>query len=282
MTLDFAGEYREAMKCHSMGTSMYEPSFVSVMQPGSCGYLDKLGCWQPMFSLSDANALQTAGIVMPEKAIPMPAIHIGTPKPLHANTTKSTEHHFELEPPLAAATGVPATCSMWWDFTSRYGLGAVLACPSGLRKEGYFEGPDWARWARDNASAIIKHRPKVKDHNIWIITTIYATKEAWINVWGDKENVVSIGFSAGVEGIAKVAPSVEFSKSSSGSNWRTIPARGTSKEDVVVFFHGVEMEFTRIKFGTAGLREVRGKAQVVQDPEDKEAWYEVGVKTVGF
>lgn len=96
---------------------------------------------------------------------------------------------------------------------------------------------------------------------MWLVTTVYATKEAWINVWGDKDNVVSIGFSAGVEGVAKLALSVVFAESSSGSNWRTLPAvvcpmlqlecsswlililQGAIPEDVVVFFHGVQMRY---------------------------------------
>lgn len=278
MTLNFAEQYRETMKCHSMGNAMYEPGFVSVVQPGSCGYLDKLGNWQPVFNLSDTASLQAAGISVPNKAIREPAKDIGAPEPFRGNMTKSREHQVDLEPPLAAATGVPVTCSVWWDFTSKYGFGAVLACPSGLRKEGYFEGPDWVRWAKDNADALIKHRPQVKDHSLWVITTTYATTEAWINVWGGTSNVASIGFSAGVQGIVNAAPSVAFSKSGSGSSWRTIPAHGTSKEDVVVFFHGVEIKYSRIR----GFHEVRGKADVVQDPEDEDTWYEVGFETVGF
>jgi hypothetical protein len=280
-SIDFGDKYRQAMKCHSMGVAMYEPTFASKMKPGSCGYLNKLGNWQPMFDLSDEDTLKAAGITAPERAIAMPVMDISTPKPLHGNATRSKEHKVELEPPLAAATGVPVTCSVWWDFTSKYGFGTVLACPSGLRKEGYFESADWAGWAKENAAAIIKYRPKIKEHNLWIITTTYTTKEAWINVWGDSESTVSIGFSAGVEGIAKVAPSVAFSKSASGSNWRTIPAPGTAKEDVVVFFHGVQMQFSRIPFGMASLHEVRGESHVVQDPESEEKLY-LKIETAGF
>lgn len=105
-------------------------------------------------------------------------------------------------------------------------FGAVLACPFKLQKEGFYEDRSWVSWAKGNARTIIRARPEVKQQGLWLVTTVDSTREALINVWGDKSNVVSIGFSAGMTGVAQVAPFVECTKSTSGSNWRRVPSNG--------------------------------------------------------
>jgi hypothetical protein len=137
---------------------------------------------------------------------------------------RADHHEFSVDPPLEAA-GIPASCSFWWEFEAKTDFGAVLICPHPLQKDGFYESPEWEKWAKRNARAIIKAKPQVKTHPLWIITTTYTTKQALINVWEDKDNKVSIGFSVGVDGIVDLSPSVSFARSSSGSNWRRIPPK---------------------------------------------------------
>lgn len=225
--MGFAKSYRAAMECHDMGSALYEPPFASEIRPGTCGYLDKLGTWQPLFDLTDGMALQLAGMTEPEntgKRMPEKMVETGPDKPLLAQRMRSVQHDFSVDPPLEAA-GIPASCSMWWEFEAMADFGAVLICPHPLRKEGFYESTDWEDWARQNARAIIKHKKQVKEHPLWIVTTTYTTKQALINVWEDKDNKVSIGFSVGIDGIADLSPSVAFARSSSGSNWRRLPPK---------------------------------------------------------
>jgi hypothetical protein len=218
-------QYQATMETHDMGTAMYQPTFASEMRPGTCGFLDDKGNWVPLFDLTDSLTLQLSGMTAPEgtaKSMPAKEIETGPDKPLVGMRMSSTRHEFSVEPPLAA-TGIPASCSFWWEFEAKTDIGAVLICPFPLSKQGYYESGDWEDWAKENARAIVKKYKSVKSHPMWIVTTTYTTKQALIDAWEGKDNTSSIGFSVGVEDIVDLSPSVAFERSSKGSNWRKFP-----------------------------------------------------------
>ena len=53
--------YADEMANHSLGRSLYHPVWSSFIKPGSCGYFNDLGNWNPIADLSDAKKLEQDG-----------------------------------------------------------------------------------------------------------------------------------------------------------------------------------------------------------------------------
>ena len=54
--------YARSLANHGYGHALYEPVSVQELSPGSCGYLNDEGAWNPILRLDDQGALQAHGL----------------------------------------------------------------------------------------------------------------------------------------------------------------------------------------------------------------------------
>lgn len=88
-------------------------------------------------------------------------------------------------------------------------LGAVLVMKNPVVRSSIDDGDFLDRWFKENQRLFPEIRSAVREHGVWLVTTTYTTKEIALNVWQDKDKVVKLGFSAGIDGIVNLEPSIE-------------------------------------------------------------------------
>jgi hypothetical protein len=66
---DLAKVYAENMAHHPYGYALYKPVLSSTLKPGSCGYFDTQGNWQPLVDLTSPNSLQKYGLSSPKEEL---------------------------------------------------------------------------------------------------------------------------------------------------------------------------------------------------------------------
>lgn len=54
--------YADLMSNHPFGIALYRPQPRSLFNPGSVGYFDKFGAWNPIAHLEDGEALAAKGL----------------------------------------------------------------------------------------------------------------------------------------------------------------------------------------------------------------------------
>jgi|SRR5271155_4429483 len=64
--------YNKHMRQHHHGYALYKPVSSDLMRPGSCGYFDDSGSWNPILDLSDPQSLQKHGLTPPKELTPAP------------------------------------------------------------------------------------------------------------------------------------------------------------------------------------------------------------------
>jgi hypothetical protein len=61
-------QYEEQMKeNHPYGMALYKPQSTKVLRPGSVGYWNQLGDWNPIVQLDDPASLQLQSLKAPEE-----------------------------------------------------------------------------------------------------------------------------------------------------------------------------------------------------------------------
>lgn len=60
MTLGHA--FATSLKEHGYGWALCEPEDFSVLNPGSCGYINECGSWTPLFCIDDPDDLKRHGL----------------------------------------------------------------------------------------------------------------------------------------------------------------------------------------------------------------------------
>ena len=54
--------YSRLLSNHGYGYAPYEPISTEVIKPGSCGYINNEGAWNPIITLNDTVSLEKHGI----------------------------------------------------------------------------------------------------------------------------------------------------------------------------------------------------------------------------
>ena len=62
-------DYSNHMKHHPYGYALFHPVSNGVMRPGSVGYLDELGFWNPIANLEDPESLSRYGLTPPSNPL---------------------------------------------------------------------------------------------------------------------------------------------------------------------------------------------------------------------
>lgn len=61
--------YADEMQNHPYGYGLYQPTFSTVIKPGSVGFFDPSGFWSPLADLTDAKSLDALGLKPPRHAL---------------------------------------------------------------------------------------------------------------------------------------------------------------------------------------------------------------------
>jgi hypothetical protein len=220
MSSNLAQKYANAMTEHPYGYALFRPASSMKLQPGSCGYLDEQGKWNPVITnIEDTAELQRAGenISAPSPLIAMdPESHVWGPKVATDMTYKCTTFSGAAD---ATAAGFPAEISIALEFSAKKDFGAVLHCAHQVEEHGFYHRDAFVQWAKANAQSLIDFCPDVKRYGVWIVTSTFETREVDILAWTGRTKIASMGFKVAVPAAGEIGPSGKFVKAGSAGGW---------------------------------------------------------------
>ncbi|EWZ36544.1 hypothetical protein FOZG_10538 [Fusarium oxysporum Fo47] len=263
----WASQYAQGMVDWSFGHACYHRLSSKNVKPGSVGYFDRNGNWKKILSLQDVQ--QTGEPVVqgiskkftrlsePLKVHDDVEMEIGT---LTSSQTVSTDAGFKIEVPILAQT--PINVGTDNAYRNSNTLGAVLVMKNPVVRFSIDDGDFIDRWFKENQRLLPEIRSAVREHGVWLVTTTYTTKEIALNVRQDKDKVVKLGFSAGIDGIVNLEPSIERGEKRHADGSFTYPAK--SDERLVTFVGGIRFHYRsyvwttgKLEPGVAYLRDPR-------------------------
>ncbi|KAL5584352.1 hypothetical protein FOVSG1_013741 [Fusarium oxysporum f. sp. vasinfectum] len=216
----WASQYAQGMVDWSFGHACYHRLSSKDVKPGSVGYFDRNGNWKKILSLQDVQ--QTGEPVVqgiskkftrlsePLKVHDDVEMEIGT---LTSSQTVSTDAGFKIEvqvdPAVPILAQTPINVGTDNAYRNSNTLGAVLVMKNPVVRSSIDDGDFLDRWFKENQRLFPEIRSAVREYGVWLVTTTYTTKEIALNVWQDKDKVVKLGFSAGIDGIVNLEPSIE-------------------------------------------------------------------------
>jgi hypothetical protein len=115
--------------------------------------------------------------------------------------------------------GIPVSAGAVWKYNSSTDFGAILMTTPPVTREMINHEDPYERWCQKNAKTILKLRPEVKDHGMWIVTKTHSTKYCSLNVWKSKQKDVHVGFSAKVAEGGDLKASGGWFENSSDGGW---------------------------------------------------------------
>ena len=217
------------MRKHPYGTALYNPLPARLFHPGSCGYFDSLGAWNPVTDLSLPTLLSTDGYSpVPEQLQAAPTDSSPHWGPKVSDSTVARKVELSAGISAAAATVLPADLGAWYAFESSKGHGAVLLTAPPVTHQRFYHESPFKGWVRENAAKILEKRSEILDHELWIVTSTWATEECAINMWTEVGKRVEVGFRSSVVGIGELGPSGNWQESSKDGGWVKIKAAEVS------------------------------------------------------
>ena len=79
---------------------------------------------------------------------------------------------------------------------------------------------------------------EIYDYNLWIITQVYMTRTARINILQSSKRKVSIGFKADVAQIGKLEPHGGWSTDNKNDGWSVHSSKVRLPETEIVYMRG--------------------------------------------
>ncbi|KDR73010.1 hypothetical protein GALMADRAFT_101440 [Galerina marginata CBS 339.88] len=278
-------QYAEIMKNHPFGLALYRPLPLSVFSPGSCGYFDDFGSWNPITHLENDVMLTKKGLekVPEEDALDKAPVDNGiTWGPKTSANVKATKLELSagIDPGLAIA--IPVTVSAIYSYSVDADVGGILLTSSPVTHEHYYHSSPFKNWSKKNAQVILRRWPEVKKHGMWLVTSTYAAKKCAINMTVAKGRGFKVGFAAEAMGLGKLVPCGEWRRSHMDEGWGEYTTEGDDKS--VVFFGGLKFKYTQmigkdlihvvdtpVLRGTIGSEvNIPEVIDVVPDPENEE------------
>ena len=216
--LDIA--YARSMKNHPYGTALYTPLPFRTFHPGSCGYFDHNGSWNPVADLSSPDLISsTPYSPVPETLSRAPPETVFQWGPKISSSTKAQKLSLEAGISATVAAALPADVGAWYHFSSVKEGGAVLLTKAPLRHERFYYESPFKGWVRENAAKLVETRKEVLEHGLWIVTSTWSTQECAINVWNGAGKGVNVGFKTGIVGIGELAPAGEWWEDGRDGGW---------------------------------------------------------------
>ncbi|KAF9554917.1 hypothetical protein CPC08DRAFT_151930 [Agrocybe pediades] len=211
-------QYADVMQNHPYGIALYRPLRFSIFNPGSCGYFDDNGSWNPIVHLEDREMLARKGLSEMKDEIEKAPVDSGIKwGPLTSENTRATK--VELSGGIDPAPGIPVSASAVYSYSTDKNVGAVLLTSSPITHTHYYHASPFKNWCKKNALAILQRWPEVKEHGIWVVTSTHSTKKCAINMWSGRGRGFKVGFDADVAGIGKAGPNGEWYRSQTDEGW---------------------------------------------------------------
>ncbi|KAH7186865.1 hypothetical protein DER44DRAFT_801870 [Fusarium oxysporum] len=228
--------YRNAMATHGFGYALYEPEPFERLRPGTIGYFDDDSRWHPVLDLTDAAAVAALGCT-PFVAPRLRSADTRRWDPLASNDVK--ENDMSLDAAVNGTSfGFPASVGVVTEYRTKTDFGAVLMCDSDVIVEGYDVRKPFERWVRENKVTLSKVE-ELRRHGIVCSTWTYSSESVHLTVWQNSENTVTVGCTAGAQGIASASAGRTWFRGRSGSSWTD-----WSDGKRVVFFTGIKCVYT--------------------------------------
>ena len=190
--------YTEMMLArHDYGFPFFEPPSAKLVSPGKSGYVDGQGKWNPIVDLcGDAKNFDNLGLkppeALPDKAPSDKGIEWG---PKYSDKVSGIQIINKTDAQSALALGLPLGVSCAFKMSSSTDSGAILLTEPTIWREGFFHNHEFELWAKQNSEALLKARPEIREHGLWIVKWTYSTKKCSINAWVHQKKDVTVGFS---------------------------------------------------------------------------------------
>ncbi|KAF9766838.1 hypothetical protein IL306_000691 [Fusarium sp. DS 682] len=209
-----AWQYAEGMSHHSFGHACYHRTSSKDVEPGSVGYFDHNGNWKKILSLRElqpsakpvGQGISNKFTRLAEELTVNDDVEMDL-EPLTSSRTVSTSVGFTLQVPIPVQ--VPVTLGTDNKYENTNTVGAVLVMKNPVVRSSIDDGTFLERWFNENSGVFPKLRSAVRDQGVWLVTSTYTSEQVALNVWQDKDKVVKLGLSAGIEGIFNLEPSIE-------------------------------------------------------------------------
>lgn len=221
--------YATHMMNHPFGTALYTPLAARDFHPGSCGYFDAAGSWNPVTDLSDGPRLSAQGYAsVGEKLEKAPAETDIQWGPLTSENVvaRNVDLSGGLSSELAAA--LPVELSAELAFSNKSSGGALLVTAPPIVHERFYHESVFKQWVVRNAERLVRQRSEIFEYGLCVVTKTWATEDCAIHVWDDAAKEVKVGFDVGVDAIGKLGPGVGWSVNKKDGGWmryRASPVR---------------------------------------------------------
>lgn len=231
--------YAAYMQNHPFGTALYTPQPVQEFHPGSCGYFDTTGSWNPITDLSDPTRLASQGFSpVDEELQRAPAETDIQWGPLASENIESNSFNFFGGVSSALAAAIPANLSTEPSFSNSSAGGALLLTAPPVVRERIYHETQFKKRVIANAERLVQRRREIFEYGLCVITSTWATEDCAIHMWDEAGKEIKVGFDVGVDAIGKLGPGVGWSINRKDSGWMRYKA-GKADHSLVVFFNGL-------------------------------------------
>lgn len=254
-------QYAAALAHHSEGHALYHPVSASILQPGSVGYFDFDGDWQPIVILTDSNALRSGSWYAPEGDI---SVTLNSGISWGAKTSNRVSHNVVGGEVGAGgfATGLPVDAKAIAKFKSESDFEVVLATDIPVtRREGGHAGV-YSEWMNKNVQRMqARYGSEVKEHGIWIITKTYATRRCAIAIMQSEGAEVEMGLEFQLPGLVTLTPSTKWLRRHQDRAWSGYE----DPDGLVVFIGGIWYRSRRFHGGVKPVTEPSKQKKMFRD-----------------
>ncbi|KAM0344801.1 hypothetical protein ACHAPU_007177 [Fusarium lateritium] len=242
-------KYAELMQAHPFGTALYLPVPSSEFQPGSIGYFDSTGAWNPIGNITTQSNLPPGLSPIDETTLNRAPADEQIWGPKLGTETRGRAVDLSAgvgSIPMLAASALPFDISACFRFQSDKDHGAVLLTTGPVVHDRLYHKEPLLQWMKQNAKSVTKSHPEVRDHGLWIITSTWTAENVSTNCWNSKDKSVDVGFSTTALEFGEVAPKGTYLHGGSSEGWITTQS-GENENGHVVFFHGIRFTWVPVR-----------------------------------
>lgn len=212
--------YAAYMGNHPFGTALYTPLPLRDFHPGSCGYFDATGSWNPITDLSDSHRLTVQGYAPVQEQIQRAPTETNIQwGPLTSENVKSRSVDMSGGISPALATALPVNLSAELVFSNSKSGGALLITAAPIVHERLYHESLFKNWVTQNSERLVNDRSEIFEYGLCVVTKTWATEECAIHIWNEAGKEVKVGFDAGVDVIGQAGPGVGWSVNNRDGGW---------------------------------------------------------------
>ena len=119
----------------------------------------------------------------------------------------------------AAAMGLPVDVTGAVKYSTSNEFGAVLVCENDVVSEGFDLRQPFATWLEENAKALLRDYPELKELGLYAVTWTYSSTDIHISAWDGEGNSATVGIKAGFASAGDLGPKTSWVRGQSSSGW---------------------------------------------------------------